>query len=267
MNIFHALVFQPVYNLVIFFADFFPGANFGVAIVSATILIKFLFLSLSKKQIESQRQMQEIQPEIKKIQERYKDDKERQSKEIMSLYKEKKVNPFMGCLPMVIQIVFLIAIYRVILSISQTGFAANPEELYPFVTNPGALFRTFIFTDLTVASPLFAVIAAAGQFYQTKMLMSSKTGDTGEEKAPERKAKRKEETVSKEPDFASMMNQQMLYLGPAMTLFIGLRFPAALSLYWLVSTAFSIVQQRFVLNRKQAKATDVSRGTDKQQNS
>lgn len=239
MNIFHTIVFQPVYNLVVFFVDLFPGADFGLAIIAATILIKFLFLPLSKKQIESQKQMAEIQPKIKEIQEKYKHDKERQSKEIMAFYKESGVNPLMGCLPLVVQIVFLIAIYRVILDISATEFIPETSELYGFIPNPGALSQTFHGVDLATPSVVFAVFAAAGQFYQTKMLMAKQV----------KKADPKKES-DKEPDFAGMMQKQMLYIGPAMTLFIGLQFPAALSLYWLVSTVFSIVQQWFVLGKK-----------------
>lgn len=252
MNIFHTLVFQPVYNLIIFFVDLFPGADFGLAIIAATIVIKLLFLPLSRKQIESQKQMQEIQPKIKEIQEKYKDDKERQSKEIMAFYKENKVNPLMGCLPMIVQIVFLIAIYRVILTISETGFTVNTSELYtPFVANPGPLSQIFYGTDLALPSVIFAVFAAAGQFYQTKMLMSSRERETEKKGVPEKKVKKNGDTNAKDPDFASVMNKQMLYIGPAMTLFIGIRFPAALSLYWLVSTGFSIIQQYFVLKRKE----------------
>lgn len=251
MNIFHIFVFQPVYNLIIFCADFFPGADFGVAIVSSTVLIKLMFLSLSKKQIESQKQMQEIQPKIKELQTRFKDDKERQSREIMKFYKESGVNPLMGCLPMIVQIVFLVAIYRVILSISETGFAANPAELYPFVSDPGVLSRHFLFADLAVPNVVFAVLAAAGQFYQMKMLMSAKHREaTLKDPGKAVSGKKKKPTEEKEPDFATMMNQQMLYLGPVMTLFIGFRFPAALSLYWLVSTIFSIAQQWYVLGKR-----------------
>ncbi len=245
MNIFHSLVFQPVYNLIVFLVDIFPGADFGLAIIVATLLIKLLFLPLSRKQIESQKQMAEIQPKIKEIQEKYKDDKERQSKEIMAFYKEAGVNPMMGCLPLVVQIIFLIAIYRVILDISSAGFMPADAELYGFVRNPGALERAFWGVDLAMPSVVFAVLAAAGQFYQTKMLTAKQTET--KKNAP----KKVEE--SKDPDFAGMMQKQMLYVGPFMTLFIGLRFPAALSLYWLVSTAFSIGQQWFVLGRKQAK--------------
>lgn len=235
---FTAVVYQPVYNLIVFFSNLFPVANFGLAIIAATVVIKLLFLSLSKQQIESQRKLQELQPKMKEIQEKYKDDKERQSKEMMELYKVNKVNPFMGCLPLVVQIVFLITIYRVIIHISQSGFGIDAAMLYPFISNPETLSNGFFgIADLAQPSIAFAVLAAAGQFYQMKMLTPAQPAAV---KADD----------GKEPDFATIMNKQMLYMGPILTLFIGIRFPSALSLYWLVSTVFSIAQQWYILNRK-----------------
>jgi YidC/Oxa1 family membrane protein insertase len=237
-ELFTTVVYQPVYNLIVFFADLFPVANFGLAIIAATLVIKLLFLSLSKQQIESQKKLQELQPKMKEIQSKYKDDKEKQSKEMMELYKKHKVNPLMGCLPLVIQIVFLITIYQVIMHISQTGFGIDAALLYPFVSDPGTLSHEFFhIADLENPSILFAVLAAVGQFYQMKMLSQGKP----EEKKPEE---------GKEADFATIMNKQMLYMGPILTLFIGVRFPSALSLYWLVSTIFSIVQQWYILGKK-----------------
>lgn len=237
MNEFFTLfVYKPVYNLIVFFANIFPVANFGLAIVAATIVIKFLFLSLSKQQIESQKKLQELQPKIKAIQEKYKDDKERQSREMMELYKTNKVNPFMGCLPLIIQIVFLITIYQVIRYISDSGFGIDTGMLYPFVSDPGILSDEFFgIAGLRNPSPLFAVLAAIGQFYQMKMLSQGKS----EEKKPKKEGD--------EPDFATIMNKQMLYMGPLLTLWIGFQYSSALSLYWLVSTVFSIVQQWFIL--------------------
>ena len=240
MDIFDAIVYQPVYNTIVFFADLFPGENFGIAIVATTILIKLLFLSLSKKQIESQKKLQEIQPKLKAIQEKYKDDKERQAKELMNFYRENKVNPFSGCLPLIVQIVFLITIYQIIMKISQTDFAVDPSILYSFVANPGILSHTFFgIADLAKPSILFAVLAAAGQYYQMKMLIASQPKKVGTEK--------KDDT---QPDFATIMNKQMLYIGPALTLWVGITFPAGLSLYWLVSTIFAIIQQLFVFRKK-----------------
>lgn len=243
--LFIAFVYQPVYNLVIFFAGMFPVANFGLAIVVSTIVIKLLFLSLSKQQIESQRKLQELQPKMKEIQARYADDKERQSREMMALYKENKVNPFMGCLPIVIQIAFLITVYQVIMRISEAGFRVDADMLYPFVTDPGVLSVGFFgIADLAAPSIAFAVLAAVGQFYQMKMLQQGQQGkmdNAGKD--------------GKEPDFATIMNKQMLYMGPVLTLFIGIRFPSALSLYWLVSTVFAIVQQWYVLDAGKRKNT------------
>lgn len=249
MGIFHTFVFQPIYNLIIFLVDVFPGADFGLSIVVATIIIKSLFIPLSRKQIESQKQMQEIQPKLKEIQERYKDDKERQSREVMAFYKESGVNPLMGCLPLVVQIIFLIAIYRVILNISDSGFVPDASVLYSFVSDPGSLSRSFHGVDLAAPSIVFAVLAAVGQFYQTKMLSGGKKEESPvkEVEKKSKKGKRSATSEVKEPDFATVMNKQMLYIGPAMTLFIGIQFPAALSLYWLVSTVFAIAQQYFVL--------------------
>ncbi|MEI7749740.1 MAG: YidC/Oxa1 family membrane protein insertase [Candidatus Moraniibacteriota bacterium] len=237
---FTVLVYQPVYNLIVFFADLFPVANFSLAIIAATVVIKFLFLSLSKQQIESQKKLQDLQPKIKAIQEKYKDDKEKQSKEMMELYKVNKVNPFMGCLPVVVQIVFLITIYRVITQISANAFGIDAGILYPFVSNPGTLsFEFFGIADLRAPSIAFAVLAAVGQFYQMKMLSQGKVEE-----------KKEKESDGKDPDFATIMNKQMLYMGPILTLFIGFRYSSALSLYWLVSTLFSITQQWFILKVK-----------------
>lgn len=241
MEIFDTIVYEPVYNTIVFFADIFPGANFGIAIIATTILIKLLFLSLSKKQIESQRKLQEIQPKLKEIQERYKNDKERQAKELMAFYRDNKVNPFSGCLPLIVQIVFLITIYQVIMKISQSEFAIDPTLLYPFVSNPGTLSHTFFgIADLAERSIPFAIVAAIGQYFQMKMLIASQ---------PKKAAAEKNEDG--QPDFATIMNKQMLYVGPVLTLWIGITFPSALSLYWIVSTLFAIIQQVFVLKKQE----------------
>ena len=122
---FHSFIYEPIYNTLIYLYDVIPGYDFGVAIILTTILLKTLFIPLSKKQIESQKKMQELQPKIKELQQRYKNDKEKQTKAIMELYKEHKANPFTGCLPLIIQLVFLIAIYQVIINISQAGFLSG----------------------------------------------------------------------------------------------------------------------------------------------
>jgi YidC/Oxa1 family membrane protein insertase len=113
--------------------------------------------------------------------------------------------------------------------------------LYSFIADPGVVAHHFFgIADLAKPSYLFAALAALAQFYQVKMMM-----DAQKTAVPEKK-----EAESEEPDFMAIMNKQMLFIGPGMTLFIGVTFPAALSLYWLVSTIFTIVQQIFIFKKK-----------------
>ena len=238
-DFFHTIIYQPIYNVLIFFYNVFPWQDFGIAIILTTLFIKFLFIPLSKKQIESQKKMQELQPKIKELQKKYKDNKEQQTKAMMDLYKEHKTNPFSGCLPLIVQLIVLIAIYRVIINITEAGLFVDPADLYSFISDPGAINHLFLgFLDLTKANYVLAFLSAIAQYFQTKMLLQSqKTTAPSTEK-------------SDEPDFATIMNKQMLYLGPGITFFIGVTFPAALSLYWLFSTLFMIFQQMFLFRVK-----------------
>lgn len=236
-QIFYPTIYQPLYNILVFLYNNFAFHDFGIAIIIITLFLKVILMPLSKKQIESQKKMQELQPKIKELQNKYKNDKERQSRELMKFYKENKTNPFGGCLPMIIQLIFLIAIYQVFLKISSNGLNVQGEVLYSFVANPGQINNMFIgIIDLAKSSIPLAILAAAAQFYQTKMLM----------------AKQKKEPKSGDsstPDFTQIMSKQMLYLGPLLTLFIGIKFPAGLALYWLVSTLFAVGQQMYMENK------------------
>ncbi len=239
VELFHTAIYQPVYNVLVFFYNVVPGHDFGVAIILTTLFIKTLFIPLSKKQIESQKKMQELQPIIKELQKKYKDDKEKQTKAMLDLYKEHKANPFSGCLPLIVQLIVLIAIYQVIISITQAGFSIQAGDLYAFVSNPGSVNHIFLhFLDLTKPNYVLAFLSALAQYFQTKMLLQSQTSVV----TPK--------TTSDEPDFASIMNKQMLYLGPGITFFIGVTFPAALALYWLFSTLFMIFQQMVIFKAK-----------------
>jgi len=243
MQVFDVIIYQPLYNTLVFFYNFIPGHDFGVAIILTTLILKFFLLPLSKKQIESQKKMQELQPQIKALQQKYKNDKEQQTKALMAFYKEKNANPVSGCLPLIIQLIFFIAIYRVIINISQNGFIISQNDLYNFLSNPGEINHiAFSLVDLTKPSYVLAVLSALAQYFQTKMLFQSSSTALTEKTSQ-----------SSEPDFASIMNKQMLYLGPGMTFFIGVTFPAALSLYWFFSTLFMLFQQKVLLKRKEEK--------------
>jgi YidC/Oxa1 family membrane protein insertase len=247
MAIFDELIYLPLYNLLVFVYNVVPLHDFGLAIIIVTLLIKFILVPLSKKQIESQKKMQELQPKIKAVQNKHKNDKEKQSRALMELYKENKTNPLSGCLPMIVQLVFLIAIYRVLFNISSASLIVDSSQLYSFVHNPGQINRMFFgmidlvsvieFSKITLASLphiILVLLAAGSQYVQTKMLMATQAVTASADKA----------------DFAQMMSKQMLYLGPLLTLFIGIKFPAGLALYWLVSTGFMIGQQYYIQEKE-----------------
>lgn len=237
---FHTLIYQPLYNTLVFFYNIVPGKDFGISIILITILLRTILIPLYKKQIESQKKLQELQPKIKELQERTKDNKEQQTKQLMELYKENKTNPFSGCLPLVVQLIFLIAIYQVLINISSNGLTIDPAQLYSFIPDPGKINQYFIFlVDLTKPSIVIAALAAIAQYFQTKMLMQSQPTLPSN-------------SDSKTPDMAAIMSKQMLYLGPFMTLFIGIKFPAGLSLYWLAGTLFMLIQQ--ILIEKESKS-------------
>lgn len=238
--LFNFIIFQPLYNALIALYVIIP--DFGIAIILLTIAIKLLLIPVSKKSIESQKKMQEIQPELKKLQEKYKHDKQLQGQKIMEFYKKKDMNPASGCLPMIIQLIVLIALYRVfMLGLDSDGAA---DLIYSFAKNPGTLNPISLgFINLGEPNMILAVIAAGLQFVQAKMMINKS-------KKNEQKQEKKSE---EEPDFSAIMQKQLLYLGPVMTLVIGFSFPSGLIVYWIVSTLFMIIQQYLVLEGEKKK--------------
>ncbi|MFZ2975155.1 MAG: YidC/Oxa1 family membrane protein insertase [Candidatus Moraniibacteriota bacterium] len=245
--LFGETVYRPIYNFLIFVYNIIPLHDFGVAIIVVTLVLKFLLIPLSKKQIQSQKKMQEMQPKIKEIQEKHKNDKEKQSRALMEFYKTNKTNPFSGCLPTIFQLIFLIAIYQVLFNISKAGLLVDPKELYSFIPNPGQINQYFLgIIDLSktinlsqidirvVPQIILIILAALAQYVQIKMM------------TPKMNIQNKKS----EPDMSQIMSKQMMYLGPLLTLFIGIKFPAGLALYWLVSTIFAIIQQTKVLEKE-----------------
>ena len=243
VELFHILVHDPLYNFLIFLYNTIAFKDFGLAIIAITIVLKFILLPLSRKQIESQRQLQILQPKIKALQEKYKADKEKQAKMLMAFYKDNKVNPLGGCLPLIVQLIFLLAIYNIFLSISQENFMVDAGALYSFVGNPGQIHTFFLsFLDLSKPNIWLAIVTAAFQYWQTKMLMQTRE--------KEQKNQKDEKKTDEAPDFSQIMMKQMLIIGPVLTLVIGMQFPSGLMLYWLASTIFMIVQQKYLLQKE-----------------
>lgn len=230
-TLFQSIFYQPILNLLVFLYNTF--GDLGLAIIFLTLIVKLILFPLSKKSIKSQKSLQDLQPKIDELKLKHKDDKQAQSVALMALYKENKVNPFSSCLPLIIQLPFFFAIFKVF----KDGFAQNHLELlYPFISNPEIINTiTFGFFDLSEKNVILAVLAGLAQFWQGKMMHVKK---------PEIKTE-----GSKDENMLSVMNKQMLYVMPVVTIFIGLSFPAGLTLYWFLTTLFTVAQQKLVFSK------------------
>ena len=237
---FSTTLYQPLFNILIGIYNFIP--DLGIAIILVTVLIRVALLPLSKKSIESQKQMQEVQPEIKEIQEKFKNDKQKQGEAIMNFYRERKINPASGCLRLIIQLIVLIALYRVFLAV--IDYDSANSVLYAFINNPMEINKiAFGFMDVTATGSInipLALITAGLQYWQGKMMMKRASKNKPIEKKNDKE----------EPAFAEVMQKQMLYMGPVLTLVIGLTFPAGLLVYWFVTTLFMVGQQYWILNKE-----------------
>jgi YidC/Oxa1 family membrane protein insertase len=194
--------------------------NYGIAIILLTILVRVLFWPLTHKSTVGMKKMQEIQPLMKEIQAKYKDNPQRLQQETWALYKEKKVNPMSSCLPMLVQIPVFIALFNVLRSAVELRYA--PFLWIGDLSEPEALFASwFPFGGLNILPILMAA---------TMALQSALTPSTGDK----------------------TQQKMMMVFMPVMMLFMFYSFPSALSLYWTLSQVFSIVQM-WLIRRKTSK--------------
>lgn len=231
---FETFFYQPILNLVVFLYDIVPGNDLGIAIILLTIIIKLILLPLSRKSLKSQKALQDLQPKLEEIKKKYADKKEEMGKAMMELYKNNKVNPFSSCFPLVIQLPFLYAVFRVF----RNGFENGALDLvYSFIERPESInMMSLGILDLSQRSIVLAVLAGVAQFWQSKMLMAKKP-------AVQLKG-------AKDESMMTMMNKQMLYFMPAFTVFIAMSFPAGLALYWFTTTVLTAVQQLYLFKDK-----------------
>lgn len=234
--------FHAVYGK-IFGAD--TGWAWGLSIVSLVILIRICLIPLFVKQIKATRAMQTLQPEMKKIQERYKNDKQRQSEEMMKLYKESGTNPLSSCLPILAQSPFFFALYHVLNGIA-TGktigviddqLLASARKAHIFGAPLAAKFTDSAdkvaqlgatLTDVRVVTAIMIVLMSGSQFYTQRQLMTKNV-----------------DTTVKTP---FMQQQKMLmYVFPVMFAVFGINFPVGVLVYWLTTNVWTMGQQMYVI--------------------
>ena len=264
MSIFSILITNPLGYLLGFIYTF--TQNYGWALVIFTILVKLILLPLGLKQQKSMTRMQFVQPKMAEIQEKYKNDKNKQSEEMMKLYKEYKVSPMSGCLPLLIQLPILYGLYWVIREplrymlhipmeqieqmIAELGFSGyNAQILVAHAKN----LINFDFLGLDLSSQpelskpsllwIIPILAGVTTFFTSKittwMNKKDKKGKKEEQK-PQRVLNPDQKTNNASQQEGMMKG--MLYVMPLMTLWITFTVPAALGVYWTISNILSLVQ-------------------------
>ncbi|MBI4458396.1 membrane protein insertase YidC [Candidatus Uhrbacteria bacterium] len=229
---------QPIFNLLVFLYDAVPGHSIGIAIIGLTVVVKLVLWPLSMKALRSQKALTDLQPKVEELKKKYGSNKEEHAKALMALYSAEKVSPTSSCLPVLVQLPIFIALYQALVQgLKSDGF----QMLYPFVANPGTIDTHFLNLDLAVPNGLLAVLSGITQYFQAKMMATSRPprGTPG----------------SADEDTLAVMNKQMLYMMPVMTVFIGWSLPGGLALYWLTTNALAVAQQMvFLRNGKIKKA-------------
>jgi len=203
--------------------------DYGYAIIVFTLITKLLLLPINIKQTHSTKRMNEIQPKMKAIQEKYKNDKEKLNEKLMELYKEEKYNPASGCLPALIQLPIVIALFNVLRY--PVKYVFGTEAAYNEVAK-GFWWMTDIGLPETqatllvigsIAIPVLAIISGVTTYFQMKMVS---------------------------PNSSDPTQKSMTTMMPIMFAFITYTVPAGLAIYWIVGNIFTIVQQYIMLKNK-----------------
>lgn len=231
------IFFTPLYNALIFILNTIPGADIGIAIIILTLIVKIIIFPLYTKSIRTQIKMKEIEPEIKKIKEKYKDNNLEQTRQIMELYKANKVNPFTSLLVVIIQIPIILSLFYVF----KDSFNIHSELIYSFISTPTQINPYFLnIIDITKSNWILAFLTGITQFIQVNLTLPK----------PDRQ---KNESGTFKGDLARSMDIQMRYVMPIIIIVISLSLPSAVAIYWVTSNIITLAYEVFV--RRKIKAS------------
>ncbi|MCC9308037.1 membrane protein insertase YidC [Kitasatospora sp. RB6PN24] len=212
------------------------GWAWGLSIASMVVVIRIALIPLFVKQIKSTRAMQAIQPKMKAIQERYKNDRQRQSEEMMKLYKEAGTNPFSSCLPILVQMPFFTALYGVLshvahhqqIGVINGSLLDSAKQAHIFGAPLSATFVSSPELSVKIVTAVMIVLMSLSQFITQRQLMT------------------KNVDLSVKTPF--MQQQKMLmYVFPVMFAVMGINFPVGVLVYWLTTNVWSMAQQLVVI--------------------
>jgi YidC/Oxa1 family membrane protein insertase len=227
LNIWDLIVLQPMLNVLVALSHYLFN-NFGVTIIVLTLIIRFILLPLTIKQLKATRAMTTLQPKLMELQRKYARDRQRLAQEQMLLYKESGISPAGCAVPMLVQMPIWIALYQSII----LALAVNPEGLlnlskylyaWPVVFSKLPLEQGFFWLNLATGDTFLALLVGVSMWVQQKMV-----------------------TPAAQDPKQAQQNRLMLWMMPIMFTFFSLSFPSGLALYWVVSNVFSIVVQYYI---------------------
>lgn len=265
-SLFNALIARPIFNLLIIIIAFLPGHNLGVAIIVFTIIVRLAMYPLLKKQLHHAMAMKKLQPEMRRIKKQAAGDRQKESQMMMDLYKEREVNPFSSIGIILVQLPILIGLYQAISKLVKDpsiifsysyNWVLNLPYLKDLSSNPSGFNETLIgLVDLSKTAVsqtgiywpamILVVLSVVVQFYQSKQLMM-------QDKSTRSLRQIFKDTASgKEVDQAEVQaatSKFTLIFIPFMIFLVGIRLPAALSLYWFIGGLVAIFQQTRIINQ------------------
>src|SRR3989344_1537779 len=218
-------IVNPINQLLIFLYGL-TGNNLGFAIILLTLIIRAVLVPVTIPSLKSAKKLQELKPHLDRLKEKHKDKQKLQLAQL-EFYKQHGINPASGCLPQIAQLLVLIALYQVFIE---------------FINAPGlngqALNINFLWLNLGKPDPYYILPVLAGLSQLVFSLMMT-SGLESHLKAPK-------DNKENSREMAQSLSQQLLFIMPAMTVLISLKFPSGLALYWVITTVFSLVQQYLV---------------------
>jgi YidC/Oxa1 family membrane protein insertase len=227
LTIWNTVIYNPIYNALIYIAQHFTGQDVGLAVIVLTIIIRLALFPLSKKSIVGQYKMRALEPKLQEIKNKGLT-KEEEAQATFALYKEEKINPFSGCLYLIIQLPILFALY-----FSFSHGVIQPSHLYSFL-NTDNLKSTFLGL-LDITKPFFPLALLAGitqaiqAFLAPQPTAPGRTGDN-----------------NMQTQFAKTLSMQTKYVLPVIIIIIASRLASAVALYWSVANLFSILQELYL---------------------
>ncbi|MGH9896816.1 MAG: YidC/Oxa1 family membrane protein insertase, partial [bacterium] len=234
-------MFDLLATVLAWFYELWP--SYGMAIVLLTLLVMLILTPLTLKGTRSMMMMQALQPEVKKLQQRYKDDRQKLNEELLGFYRENKINPLGGCFPLLIQLPVFFVLYQVLYKLTRIGSDGNFEPSY--LSHDSALYKALRGTDEMVSwgtdlsrSATKAMSESFGQAIPYLVLIVAVAATSYIQQ---------KQVSGRNPNMPVNPQQQMLMrVLPAFFAFISINFPAALVVYFLVSNLFRIGQQALI---------------------